>query len=74
MPLLTTQQEYDQVRSIIQALMTAGTATVSMTSLDGMMVQYSQQQLPQLQAREETLAKRLTTRNHRKRTTAGFAY
>ena len=74
MPLLTTQQEYDQVRGIIQALMTAGTATVSMTSLDGMTVQYSQGQLAALQAREETLAKRLTSRNHRKRTTPDFSH
>lgn len=74
MATLTTQQEYELVRGVIQALLTAGTATVTMTSLDGMAVQYSQDQLPMLQAREETLAKRLSSRNLRKRTTPDFSH
>ena len=74
MPLLTTSEEYEQVRGVIQALMTAGTATVTMANVDGLMVQYSQSQLPMLQAREETLAKRLTVRNHRKRVTPDFSH
>lgn len=74
MALLTTRQEYEQVRGVIQALMSAGTATVTMTGLDGMTVQYSQNQLAALQAREAELARRLTSRNLRKRVTPDFSH
>ncbi len=63
---LTTQQEYDAVRTAIHGLL-AGEQVVSVM-LDGMQVTYRRDQLESLQAREMELARRLTIRNQRKRT------
>lgn len=73
MPVLTTAQEYQAVRLAIQGLTTTAKSVVSF-SVDGISVTYQATQLPLLQARERELAKRICTRNLRKRTTPDFAY
>lgn len=73
MPVLTTAQEYQAVRLAIQGLTTTAQSVVSF-SVDGISVTYQATQLPLLQARERELAKRICTRNLRKRTTPDFAY
>ena len=70
---LTTAQEYAAVREAIQLLTTTGQSIVGF-NVDGLNVQYSANQLPWLQEREEVLAKRMTVRNHRKRTTPDFSF
>ena len=72
MPALTTQQEYDAVRLAIQTLTTTGSTTASFT-LGAMSVTYNASQLPWLEKREQELARRLTKRNIRKRTTGDFS-
>lgn len=76
MAALTTAQEYSALREAIQQISTLDAngkrrdfATVT---VDGMTVSYSAAQLDSLQARERELAKRLTVRNARKRTTSDF--
>lgn len=71
MAALTTAAEYAVVREAIQTLTATGQAVVSVT-LDGMSHTYSASQLSNLQAREVELARRLTARNTRKRTTPEF--
>lgn len=77
MALLTTKEEYDKVREAIQALTTldadGNRRDVVSIGSDGMSTTYNASQLPMLQAREETLAARLTTRNTRKRVTPDFS-
>jgi len=68
---LTTAQEYQAVREAIQTLTATGQAVVSVT-LDGMSYTYAASQLANLQSREAELARRLTCRNSRKRTTPEF--
>ena len=72
MAALTHAQEYAAVREAIQQLTTTGRARVSF-SVDGLSVSYNASQLPWLQTREETLARRLTARNIRKRTISDFS-
>jgi hypothetical protein len=71
MAALTTAQEYAVVREAIQTLTATGASTVSW-SVDGVSHTYNASQLPQLQARELELARRLTIRNTRKRTIPEF--
>lgn len=71
MAALTTAAEYAVVREAIQTLTATGQAVVSV-SLDGMTYTYSASQLVNLQAREIELARRLSIRNTRKRTTPEF--
>jgi len=71
--MLTTAQEYQAVRLAIQGLTTTGQSIVSFT-VDGVAVTYQATQLPLLQSRERELAKRICTRNLRKRTTPDFSY
>ena len=70
MAALTHKQEYAVIRLAIQTLQ-SGAAVASFT-LGNMSVSYYPNQLDWLQAREETLSKRLTQRNVRKRTYADF--
>ena len=76
MAALSTSAEYTAVREAIQQLTTldsngARRDTVSV-NVDGMSVTYASSQLSNLQAREETLARRLTVRNARKRVVSSF--
>lgn len=71
MAALTTALEYAAVREAIQTLTTTGQQIVSI-SQDGATVIYAANQLPWLQAREIELARRLSTRNTRKRTRPDF--
>ena len=71
MGALTTAQEYESVREAIQELTATGKSLVSV-STDGMTRSYSASQLTMLQAREMELARRLSLRNTRKRTTPDF--
>lgn len=71
MAALTTALEYAAVREAIQTLTTTGQQIVSI-SQDGATVTYAANQLPWLQAREIELARRLSTRNTRKRTRPDF--
>jgi len=73
MAAITTAAEYQLVREAIQTLSTAGTRLASFT-VDGQSYSYAADQLPQLYKREEVLARRLCTRNLRKRTTPDFSY
>jgi hypothetical protein len=72
MAALTIAQEYAAVREAIQALTTTGQSVVSFT-VDGMTVTYNSNQLQWLQQREIELARRITARNARKRTTPDFS-
>ena len=72
MAALTTAQEYDAVRLAIQTLTTTGQNIVSF-NVGAMQVSYAQSQLPWLEKREETLARRLGQRNIRKRTSPDFS-
>jgi len=77
MAAITTAQEYAAVREAIQQLTTLDSSgsrrdVVSIT-IDGMTASYRSSQLDALQKREETLARRLTIRNSRKRTVANFS-
>jgi len=72
MAALTTLAEYAAVREAIQTLTTTGAAVVSV-NMGQMSVSYSQSQLPWLEQREETLARRLSQRNIRKRTFTDFS-
>lgn len=76
MAALSTQAEYDAIREAIQLLTTLDDDgnrrdKVSITA-DGMTVTYASSQLMDLQNREKELARRLTTRNTRKRVTPDF--
>lgn len=71
MATLTTQQEYDAVRSAIQAFAT-GESLYSF-SLGDLQLTYHSTQAVWLQERERELAKRLTQRNIRKRTIPDFS-
>lgn len=78
MAALTTQQEYDAVRQAIQQLTTLDSGgnrrdIVSFSIAGDLSVTYSAQQLPLLQDRERELAKRLSQKNIRKRTTSDFS-
>lgn len=73
MAAISTSAEYQLVREAIQSLTISGQQTVSVTQ-DGMSVQFSQSQLPQLREREVELAKRIGNANRRKRTTPDFSY
>ena len=78
MAALTTAQEYDAIREAIQKLTTLDgngerRDRVSL-SIEGMAVSYSSSQLDSLQKREAELARRLSTRNSRKRVTPDFSY
>lgn len=70
--LMTTLQEYAAVQTAIQTLTTTGQSVVSF-SIGDMQVTYSQSQLPWLEKREETLARRINQRNVRKRTFSDFS-
>jgi len=72
MAALTHAQEYQAVREAIQTLTTTGKSRVSI-SVDGMTVSYQASQLTLLQAREIELARRLSSRNLRKRTYPEFS-
>ena len=72
MAALTTAQEYAAVREALQAFTTGTAQTVYSVQLDGMTVTYHSGQMQFLQDREKELARRLTTRNNRKRTTPDF--
>ena len=69
---MTTVQEYAAVQTAIQTLTTTGQSVV-LFSIGDIQVSYSQSQLPWLEKREETLAKRLNQRNVRKRTFSDFS-
>lgn len=71
MAALTTAQEYASVREAIQTLTATGASVVSV-SMGEFSTTYSASQLPNLQARELELARRLTVRNTRKRTFPEF--
>ena len=71
MAALTTQQEYDTIREAIQTLTASGQQKVSF-SIGAMSVTYAASQLPMLEKREAELARRLSIRNARKRTTPDF--
>jgi uncharacterized membrane protein len=71
MAALTLVQEYAAVREAIQTLSTTGTPVASF-SVDGVQVSYTQNQLPWLETREQTLAKMINIRNVRKRTLTDF--
>ncbi len=71
MAALTTQQEYDAIREAIQTLSATGQQIVSV-SIDGVSKSYAASQLTMLEKREQELARRLTIRNSRKRTTPDF--
>jgi hypothetical protein len=71
MATLTTQQEYDAIRAAIQAFAT-GQSVYSYT-LGDLSITYNSTQKEWLQDREETLARRLTARNLRKRTVPDFS-
>ncbi len=77
MAALTTAQEYDAVREAIQRLSTLDSSgnpqNVVSFSIEGFAVSYSASQLPELQKREVELARRLATRNLRKRVTPDFS-
>ena len=73
MAAITTAQEYQAVREAIQTFNTTN-ASVATAVVDGIQVTYSASQLDWLQNRERELAKRLTVRNQRKRTTPDFSY
>jgi len=70
--MATMAAEYANVVAAIQALTTLNQSTVSFT-VDGMTVTYNQSQLPQLRERQRELARFITTRNVRKRTSADFS-
>lgn len=77
MAALTTAQEYAALREAIQKLTTldddgSRRDFVSVT-VDGMTFSYSANSLAQLQDREKELARRLTCRNVRKRTSSDFS-
>ena len=77
MAALTTQQEYDALREAIQKLTTLDESgesrnVVSIT-IEGFSATYSASRLPEYQAREKELAKRLSIRNLRKRVTPDFS-
>ena len=72
MALLTTRQEYNAIREAIQGLTGTGNQTVSV-QIGELSVSYNASQIVQLQAREAELARRLTTRNLRKRVTPDFS-
>ena len=78
MAALTTSQEYQAVREAIQQLSTLDSdgkrRDMVSFQVDGINMTYAATQLPQLQAREAELARRLTTSNQRKRTTPDFSY
>lgn len=76
MTAISTQAEYDAIREAIQQLTTLDGSgkrrdRVSV-SVGSTSVSYNSAQLPQLEAREEKLAKRLSIRNVRKRVTPRF--
>jgi len=78
MAVLSTSAEYQAVREAIQQLTTLDASgnrrdTISF-QVDGMNITYAASQMQWLQAREAELARRLTTRNQRKRTTPDFSY
>ena len=73
MAAITTAAEYQLIREAIQALTGTTRQTVSFT-VDNMTREYNRNELPQLQKREILLARRLSVRNHRKRTTPDFSY
>jgi hypothetical protein len=77
MAALTTQQEYDAVREAIQLLTsldsTGARRDIVSFNIGDMSVSYSSAQLNDLRSREVELARRLTIRNSRKRTTASFS-
>jgi len=70
--MATMKAEYALVVAAIQALTTLNQSTVSF-SVDGMSVTYSQSQLNDLRARQKELAKFITIRNVRKRTSSDFS-
>lgn len=76
MTALSHAAEYAAVREAIQQLTTLDGSSkrrdVVSISVDGMTVTYAASQLSWLQERERELAKRLTVRNSRKRTTSDF--
>ena len=69
---VTTLQELTQIQTAIQTLTATGQSQVSL-SVDGVSVAYNASQLPQLEAREEKLLRRLSIRNVRKRTQSDFS-
>jgi len=73
MAAITTAAEYQIVREAIQTL-TAGSTRVANFTVDGISYSYAVDQLPQLRERERELARRLCTRNLRKRTTPDFSF
>jgi predicted type IV restriction endonuclease len=78
MAALTTAQEYAAIREAIQLLTTLDSNgerrdRVSV-AIEGMSISYAGNQLDYLQKREMELARRLSTRNSRKRVTPDFSY
>jgi len=76
MAAITTAAEYQAVREAIQQLSTLDSSgkrrDMVSFQVDGINMTYAATQLPQLQAREKELARRLTIRNVRKRVTPDF--
>jgi len=75
---LTVAQELTAVQEALQTLTTLDPATqkrrdVVSISVEGLSMTYSSAQIPQLEAREQTLLARLSRRNVRKRTTSDFS-
>lgn len=71
MPALSIAKEYEAVRLAIQSLTTTATNTVSF-NIGDLSVTYNAAQLPWLEKREIELARRLSQRDIRKRTTPDF--
>jgi len=70
--MATMKEEYALVVAAIQALTTLNQSTVSF-NVDGMSVTYSQSQLNDLRDRQKELAKYISIRNVRKRTSSDFS-
>lgn len=74
---MTTAQEYEAVQIAIQQLTTldddGNRRDIASFTVDGISVSYSARQLNALQERELELARRLSIRNVRKRTTSAFS-
>ena len=70
----TTAAELDAVRATIQSIHATGRSLASF-SVDGQAMSYegTAAQLPALEHREETLMRRLSYRNMRKRTASDFS-
>jgi len=77
MAAISTAAEYSAIREAIQKLSTLDAdgkrRDVVTVSAGGLMTTYSSSRLPELQAREILLARRLSVKNTRKRVTPDFS-